>query len=938
MTARRFGPDEAVVVGLRVNGAAVEARVPPRRTLADTLRGEGFTSVRLGCEHGVCGTCTVLLDGEPVRSCLMLAVQGQGRDIETVEGLGAGDDGLGPLQQAFDDNDALQCGFCTPGFLMLVEGLLRSEPDASEDRIVEAVSSNLCRCTGGTPIVRAALDHQACTGARSRTGPGAVAEGTASEPEGGLIGRSVPRRKNRELLAGEGTYVADIRLEGQLYARVVRSLSAHARLLGVDASEALRLPGVVTVITADDIDDVRIPIRLPFAESPEANAVLQAPLAKDFVRYVGEPVAVVVADDPYVAEDAAELVYADLDELAPVLDPATAGEPSQPLVHEHFGSNTVGRLAYRYGDIDAAFTEADVVVRRRLRVHRLAAAPMETRGLVADYDPGSGVLTVWGGAKVKHFTRGLLAQVLGMDPGRVRVVEVEVGGGFGTRGEPYPEDILVALLARRLERPVAWVEDRWEHMVATNHAREQEHDFELAARADGRMLGFRVRGWCDHGAYVRTQGLLPVVLPMVHMPGPYEWQAFSMDLDGVLTNRTPVGTYRGPGMTEATFVRERMVDVLAAELGIDPAELRRRNLIPAESMPFAFMPGPGSGAVMPIMYQGGDFPQAFDELLDAAGYDQLRGEQQEARAEGRCAGVGIAAYIEFAAVGPFEEVDLVPDAGGVVVRAAVGSLGQGVETALAQIAAEFLDLPLEAVTVEFHDTAEVPQGFGAFASRSTVLAGNAIAAAVDEMRSVAAPLLGCGPDEVAFRGGAATGGGRSVPLTEVGPVRGRFEKEGLTASFGGAVCSVSVDPADGRVQVDRFALAHDVGRAVNPRLLRGQLAGAAAQGIGGALFEELAYDENGQPLSVTLADYMMPTAAELPEVEVAIIEHGSGSNPLGMKGGGEAGMVGSFGAVANAVADALGDSADVLSSSVSPDRVWQALRDGRAQDLEEARP
>ena len=433
---------------------------------------------------------------------------------------------------------------------------------------------------------------------------------------------------------------------------------------------------------------------------------------------------------------------------------------------------------------------------------------------------------------------------------------------------------------------------------------------------------------------MRTQGLLPAVLPMVHFPGPYQWQAFSMDLDAVLTNRTPVGTYRGPGMTEATFARERMVDIAAAELGMDPAGLRRRNLIPAESMPFGFMPGPGSGAVMPIMYQGGDFVEAFDQLLDASGYDRLRDEQRAGRADGLHVGVGIAAYIEFAAVGPFEEVDLIPGASGrFVVRAAVGSLGQGVETALAQIAAELLDVSLADVTVEFHDTAEIPQGFGAFASRSTVLAGNAIAAAVDEMRVVAAALLGCDPDKVEFRRGTATApGGRSVPLARIGQVRGRFEKDGLTASFGGAVCSVSVSGADGRVRVDRFALAHDVGRAVNPRLLRGQLAGAAAQGIGGALFEELAYDENGQPLSVTLADYMMPTAAELPEVEVTIIEHGSKSNPLGIKGGGEAGMVGSLGAVANGVADAIGDGAGVLSSSVSPARVWRELHRRTAQD------
>jgi len=750
-----------------------------------------------------------------------------------------------------------------------------------------------------------------------------------SAPDGGLIGASPARQKNRALLTGSAPYVSDIRLDGQVHARIVRSSAARARILDVDCAAASRAPGVVAVITADDIDgigDIRIPIRLPFAESPEANLALQPPLADGVVRYVGEPIAVVVATDPYTAEDAAERVVVDLEALDPVADMATAGQPSAPLVHEACGSNTIKRLVYRYGDVDAAFGSADVVVHRRLRVHRQAATPLETRGLVADYERSSGVLTVWGGAKVKHFTRSLLSSVTGLDPSKVRVVEVEVGGGFGTRGEPYPEDILIALLALRLERPVCWSETRREHMVATNHAREQEHGFELAATADGRLLGFRVRGRCDHGAYVRTQGLLPVILPMVHLPGPYRWDAFSMDLDAVLTNRTPVGTYRGPGMTEATFVRERMIDIAAAELGIDPADLRRRNLIPKDAMPFCFTPGPGSGEVMPITYRAGDFVRGFDELLAAARFDEMRARSREAVPPDQRSGVGIAAYVEFGSVGPFEEVDLVPRGRGVAVRCAIGSLGQGVETALAQIAAEMLGLPLDAVTVEFHDTAEIPAGFGAFASRSTVLAGNAIAAAVEQVRIKAARMLACDPGDIVLHGGTAGApGGRCVDLADIGATRGRFEKNEMTASFGGAACCVSVNTADGRVSVDRYVLAHDVGRAVNPRLLGGQLAGAAAQGIGGALFEEVAYDENAQPLTTSLADYTMPAAAELPNVQVTILEYGCDDNPLGIKGGGEAGIVGSLGAVANAVADALGPGAEVLSSSVSPARVWRAL-------------
>jgi carbon-monoxide dehydrogenase large subunit len=663
----------------------------------------------------------------------------------------------------------------------------------------------------------------------------------------------------------------------------------------VRAEAALSAPGVAAVVTAADVPDVRIPIRIAFAARPEAEPALQPLLAREEVRYVGEPVAVVVAERPHLAEDAAELVELELDELEPAADLEKAPE----LI----------RFDVRHGDVESAFARADVVVRRRLRVQRLTACPLETRGLLAEPE-ADGRLTVWGAAKVKHWNRQAISQLLGLEADRLRLVEVEVGGGFGARGELYPEDVLVPLLALRLGRPVRWVEDRAEHLVATNHAREQLHDLEVAAARDGRLLAFRDSARCDQGAYVRTQGLLPAMLPADHLPGPYAWEAFAIESAAVRTNRTPVGTFRGPGMTEATFVRERALDLVAAELGLDPVDLRRRNLIPAAAMPFTFDLGPGAP---PIVYESGDYPATFERLLEEGGLVTISHEVERRRARGETVGVGVAAGVELGAIGPFEDASVAVSPGGdVVVRAGVGSLGQGVETVLAQIAADELDVELERVSVHHHDTDDVASGFGSYASRSTVVAGNAVALAARALRERAAA--------------------EGVSLAEAGAASARFEQPQPTFTFGAALSVASVDRETGVVRAERHVVAHDVGRAVNPALLRGQLVGAAAQGIGAALYEELPYDETGQPLAVTLADYLLPTAAELPELQAVVVERPVTTNPLGVEGGGEAGMVTAPAAVANAVADALGEAgASVDRLPLTPPRV-RGLAGGAGRD------
>ncbi len=743
---------------------------------------------------------------------------------------------------------------------------------------------------------------------------------------GEVIGTSPRRHRDAALVSGRGRYVADVTLPRQLAARVVRSPVAHARLVRVDTSAALALPGVVAVLTAADVPDVRIPIRLAFAATLEAAGVLQPLIAGDVVRYVGEPVALVVAEDPWIAEDAAELVDLELDPLAvtPDLASAAAGEP---WVHQHLGTNVVNAFPTRFGDIEDAESRASVRVRRRLSVQRHTAVPLETRGLVADFDPVAGVLTVWGAAKVKHFNRDAIASLLGLDPNAVRLVEVDVGGGFGVRGELYPEDVLVPLAALRLGRPVKWVEDRAEHLVATNHARAQVHEIEVTATSEGRLLTLRDTYWCDQGAYVRTQGILPTLLPAAHLPGPYRWEAFSIDAHAVLTHRCPVGTYRGPGMTEATFVRERMLDLVADALELDPAELRRRNLVAPAEMPFVYDLGADAP---PIVYESGDFPAFFERLLDESAYEELRAGRSRRRAAGETVGIGIAAGVELGAIGPFEEATVAGLAdGSFVVRSGIGSLGQGVETVVAQIAADELGVPFAAVAVKHHDTADGPSGFGSFASRSTVLAGNAVALAARELRTRAAAALSVPGQDVVFGGGRAYSThdpAHGVELSAFGEVAGRFEKEHPSFSFGATLSVVSIDRSTGRVTPERHVVAHDVGRAVNPELVRGQLVGAAAQGIAGALYEELPYDEDGQPLAITLADYLMPTVAELPPIDVVVIEHEVTTNPLGIKGAGEAGMLGATAAVANAVADALGGEANVVALPLTPERIRAMLR------------
>lgn len=755
-----------------------------------------------------------------------------------------------------------------------------------------------------------------------------------------IIGASLKRKEDPRLLTGRGRYVDDLRLPGMLHAAIVRSPHAHAHIRGIDASGARALPGVELVAIAADLGEVRpIPIRL--GPKPSLAPFLQPPLARQRVRYVGEPVALIVASDRYVAEDAADLVAVDYEALPAVTNSEQALSPKAPLLHEGVAGNLADRLEAVVGEPEQALARAEIRIRQRFSVQRHTGVPMETRGLVAFYDAEGESLTVWGPTKVPHFNRRVLADLLGWSIDRIRFLEPDVGGGFGVRGEFYPEDFLIPWAAVRLRRPVKWIEDRREHLMATNHSRQQVHDIEVGATRDGRIVALIDHVMADMGAYLRTHGVTVPELTAAMLPGPYRIPHYRCQVSCVMTNKTPTGTYRGPGRYEGNFVRERLMDLLGQAVGVDPVEIRRRNFIPPDAMPYSV----GTAALgHETIYDTGAYASALDAALQAVDYDQVRRRQAGARAQGRHLGIGVACFVEKAGPGPWEfaRVELNRD-GCAVVFSGAASVGQGVETVLAQICAEELGLSFDDVTVIHGDTAVVPDGIGTWGSRTTVVGGSAVLLAAREVKGklldhAAGHLEAARDDLVVGEGRIWVGGspGRIVTFKELAAsphdlsATHRYDAPMMTYPYGAHVAVVEVDPDTGQVAILDYAIAYDVGKAVNPRLVEGQMIGGLAQGIGGALLEELAYSEDGQLLSATFMDYLMPTSMEMPRhTSVTILEETpTPLNPLGVKGAGEGGASPVGAAVANAVADALRPLGVGISDlPLSPDRILTLIRD-----------
>jgi carbon-monoxide dehydrogenase large subunit len=778
------------------------------------------------------------------------------------------------------------------------------------------------------------------------SGPGGGAGGPAT-----VLGQSVLRKEDRPLLTGSSCFADDLNRPGALHAAILRSPHAHARIGAIDTSAARAQPGVVDVITSADLPDPkpRIPIRM--YPRPGMEALLQPPLAEGVVRYSGEPVAVVVATSPYAAEDALEAIEVTYEPLAPVLDPEVAVHPDTPPLHAGAESNVAAAFEIESGDVDAAFAQADLVIEERLHCGRHAAVPLEPRGLLAELEPGTGRLVVYGVAKVVHTNRRMLARLLGWAEERIRFVELHVGGGFGARGEFYPEDYLIPFLALRLGRAVGWTEDRAENMRALNHSREQLHDVAIALREDGTLLGLRTSFLMNTGAYVRTHGAVVPNMTAALLPGPYRWAGYRCEVRQVVTNKTPAGTYRAPGRYEANFVRERMIDIAARRLGRDPADLRRQNLIPADAMPYA--PGTHTDG-HPVVFDSGDYGLLLDKGLERFGYDDLRRWRDEDPGRRRRRGIGVALFIEKSGIARWEYARVgIGSDGGALVRVGSASVGQGVQTVLAQICAEHLGVGYDDVVVEHGDTDVVPEGMGSFGSRATSLAGTAVMNAATVLRErvlrLAADRLEASPADLVIADGRVTVRGSeraAVTLAELaeaarphtalahGEVPGLseeayFDAEDMSFPYGLHLVAVEVDLETGNVDIDRYAVAYDVGRAINPQLVEGQIVGGAAQGIGGALLEELAYDDAGQLITGSFMDYLMPTASEAAPVEVLITEDApTPLTPLGAKGAGEGGTAAAGAAIANAVSDALGAEATALP--LKPERVLELAARGAA--------
>jgi carbon-monoxide dehydrogenase large subunit len=770
-----------------------------------------------------------------------------------------------------------------------------------------------------------------------------------------IIGASVTRLEDGPLVRGAGLFAADVSFPLQLHMRVVRSAVAHANIRAVEIGATASMPGVVAVWTGPDLADIA-PIDFRDDRVEKLVPYRQPVLARDRVRYVGEPVAVVFAENPYQAEDAAEQVMVELDELAPLMScDAAPGEFAPGLTTEPM------IIEKQYGELDRAFQSAHAVVELDLSIGRHSGVPLETRGAIARYDSARDVLELHGAAKVPHRNREQLARILQRPLDRVHLFEGHVGGGFGVRGELYPEDVLVCLGALRLGRPVKWIEDRQEHLVAANHSRQQRHKIRAAVDATGYILGIEDRFFHDQGAYVRTHGARVVDLTAGMLPGPYRLPAYRAAGHYRLTNKTPAATYRSPGRYEGTFVRERLLDAVAQRLGIDRVEARRRNLIAKTEMPFA---RPLDALGDDVVLDSGDYAGLLDKALERIAWKELNARLAQRRRDGEIVGAGLAMFVEKSGLGPSDGVKVTVDPSGhVEVVTGGASLGQGFETVMAQICAETLGVDYRGITVVHGRTDRIEHGIGAHATRATVMTGSATHVAALKVRAlaleVASQLLQAASEELTIADGrvfrSGTPAGPSLGLGEIAcklapgsellngrepglAAEGWFHTEHMTYPYGVHVAVVAIDRGTGAVVVEKYLIAYDVGRAVNPMLVEGQLVGGLAQGLGGALSEEFRYDERGEPLSVTFADYLVPTLRDVPPVDVLLREDApSPRNPLGLKGAGEGGVNAVGAAIAAAIDDATGQPGAIVALPVTPARI-KALLNKQDRQGKESRP
>ena len=774
------------------------------------------------------------------------------------------------------------------------------------------------------------------------------------------FGARVTRLEDPALLSGRGRFVDDVKLPGMLHACFVRSPHAHAKLVSIDSKIALIMPGVHAVITAADLPDPMRTQRLPLLLPNPALAATktQHALAHDEVCYVGQAVAVVIADTRYIAEDAAAALIVQYDVLPAISDCRTAAGDNAPHVHGDLPSNVASTFRLAYGDTDSAFADAAHVFTEGLWQHRGGGMAMETRAVLSSHDPVTDILSVWSGTQTPHIARAMLADLLGRELESLRVIAPDVGGGFGPKAIFYPEEAVIPAAALKLGRPVKWIEDRREHFLCATQERDQYWDVAVAVDVHGKILGVRGRLLHDTGAYLPWGAILPYIAAAT-VPGPYVIPAYRLEAMVVFTNKVPATPVRGAGRPQAVFAMERLIDRIAHELELDPAEVRRRNFIQPEQMPYEvgliFRDG------KPIVYDSGDYPKTMAAALSAADYESFRERQAAARDQNRYLGIGLANYVEGTGLGPFEGVTVrVLPSGKVAVATGASSQGQGTRTMLSQIVADQIGCRIEDITMTVGDTAAISQGVGSFGSREAVNAGNSAQIAGQAVRrqliTLAARVLGVYEGDIELENGEAIAARGNRPAIGFGElarlaqgIPGVALPAGQTAGLehtayyapsqaaycsGTHVAEVEVEIMTGGVKILRYSVAHDSGRVINPLIVDGQIQGGVAHGIGNALLEWMQYDENAQPLTTSFADYLLPTALDVPTCAIAHIETVSPLNPLGVKGAGEGGTIPAPAAIIAAIEDALAPFAvHFAEAPLTSQRIVEALRAAGAYEM-----
>ncbi|HEY7247511.1 MAG TPA: xanthine dehydrogenase family protein molybdopterin-binding subunit [Xanthobacteraceae bacterium] len=773
------------------------------------------------------------------------------------------------------------------------------------------------------------------------------------------FGARVTRLEDAELLTGRGRFVSDIMLPGMLHACFVRSPHAHAKIRGIDASAARAMPAVHAVITAQDLPGRMATAQLPMlVPNPAITAPrTQRALASKEVCFVGEAIAVVLAETRYAAEDGAAAVRIEFEQLPAVSDCRDAIERGAPRVHSDIASNIAAAVPLAYGDVDDAFANAAVVLADEMLLHRGAAMSLEGRAVLASYDAAADLLSVWSATQTPHLCRASLADLLERELESIRVIAPLVGGGFGTKAPFYPEEAVIPAAAMKVGCPVTWQEDRREHFVSATQERDQYWNVEIAIDSSGAILGLRGRVLHDTGAFL-PWGIIAPYIAATTVPGPYVLPAYRIDLTVAFTNRVPTTVVRGAGRPQAVFAMERLLDHVARELGLDRAEVRRRNMICPDQMPYSvgliFRDG------KPLVYASGDFPKSQQQAMIIADYPGFRARQSAARAQGRYLGIGIANYVEGTGLGPFEGVTVrILPSGRVTVATGATTQGQGTRTTLAQIVADQLGCRLEDIVLTAGDTAAISQGVGAFASRQAVNAGSSALLAGESVRkqaiALAARMLAVGADEIDLEDGRAIARGGNKPSIGLGElarlaqgVPGVSFEPGQTPGLehtayftppqashcnGTHIAEVEVDPITGGVAILKYTVAHDSGKVINPLIVDGQVQGGVAHGVGNALFERMRYDGGAQPLTTTFQDYLLPAAPDVPACQIEHVETPNPLNPLGVKGAGEGGTIPAPAAIISAIEDALSPFGVYFTEMpLTPDRIVMALRNAGAYE------